>query len=215
MKQIMWLVAFLVLADCGGVGLAQSDAVVDQPLIAHAILVPSQQDSESPAEALDTQRERAALRVFLKSLQERIVPAAGAMPADKYRFAPTDGEFKGVRTFGQQVKHLAATNYILAAAALGEEPPSSAGDENGPEAVRTKAEVLEYLRESFDSLSKAIDVIGKRSVPVRSSPISPLQGVSATRLTLVVEALMHASNHYGQMVEYLRMNGVVPPASRP
>ncbi|MDX6459341.1 MAG: hypothetical protein QOE55_3038 [Acidobacteriaceae bacterium] len=119
MKQIMGLVAFLVLADCGGVGLAQSDAVVDQPLIAHAILVPSQQDSKSPAEALDTQRERDALRVFLKSLQERIVPAAGAMPADKYRFAPTDGEFKGVRTFGQQVKHLAATNYILAAAALG------------------------------------------------------------------------------------------------
>jgi hypothetical protein len=115
----MGLVAFLVLADCGGVGLAQSDAVVDQPLIAHAILVPSQQDSKSPAEALDTQRERDALRVFLKSLQERIVPAAGAMPADKYRFAPTDGEFKGVRTFGQQVKHLAATNYILAAAALG------------------------------------------------------------------------------------------------
>jgi uncharacterized damage-inducible protein DinB len=214
-KQIMWLVAFLVLADCGGVGLAQSDAVVDQPFIAHAILVPSQQDSKSPAEALDTQRERDALRVFLKSLQERIVSAAGAMPADKYRFAPTDGEFKGVRTFGQQVKHLAATNYILAAAALGGEPPSSAGDESGPEAVRTKAEVLEYLRESFDSLSKAIDVIGKRNVPVRSSPISPLQGVSATRLTLVVEALMHASNHYGQMVEYLRMNGVVPPASRP
>jgi hypothetical protein len=51
-KQIMGLVAFLVLADCGGVGLAQSDAVVDQPLIAHAILVPSQQDSKSPAEAL-------------------------------------------------------------------------------------------------------------------------------------------------------------------
>ncbi|MDT7817500.1 MAG: hypothetical protein QOJ42_7416, partial [Acidobacteriaceae bacterium] len=67
MKQIMGLVAFLVLADCGGVGLAQSDAVVDQPLIAHAILVPSQQDSKSPAEALDTQRERDALRVFLKS----------------------------------------------------------------------------------------------------------------------------------------------------
>jgi len=47
-------------------------------------------------------------------------------------------EFKGVRTFGQMVKHLSATNHILAAAALGEEPPADAGDEVGPESVRTK-----------------------------------------------------------------------------
>ena len=51
------------------------------------------------------------------------------MPADKYGFAPADGEFKGVRTFGQQVKHLAATNHILAAAALGEHTPADAGGE--------------------------------------------------------------------------------------
>jgi hypothetical protein len=70
---------------------------------------------------------------------------ADAMPAAKYGFAPRDGEFKGVRTFGQMVKHLAATNYILGAAALGEEPPTDAGDELGLEAVRTKAEILNYL----------------------------------------------------------------------
>ena len=137
------------------------------------------------------------------------------MPADKFGFVPTDGEFKGVRTFGQQVKHLAATNYILSAAALGERLPTDAGDEIGPESVRTKAEILDYLRASFAQLAKAIDAIGDSNVLVMSSPISPLKGAHVTRNALIMESLVHAFAHYGQMVEYLRMNGVVPPASRP
>lgn len=169
----------------------------------------------SDSGALDAQREKHALHVLLRSVQKQIESAADAMPADKYGFAPTDGEFKGVRTFGQMVKHLSATNYILAAAALGEQSPADAGDEQGPETVRTKAEILAYLQGSFAQLDKAIDAIGEKSVAVKSSPISPLKGPEATRSALVVESLIHSFDHYGQMVEYLRMNGVVPPASRP
>jgi hypothetical protein len=136
------------------------------------------------------------------------------MPADKYGFAPSVGEFQGVRTFGREVKHLAATNYILAAAALGQAPPSDAGDEEGPDSVVTKQQHITYLEGSFDALERAIDAIGNRRVPVRSSPISPFQGATATRLSLIAESLIHSYDHYGQMVEYLRMNGVVPPASK-
>ena len=168
---------------------------------------------ETPS--LDVEREKHAVRVLAKLTENVIVSAANAMPADKYGFAPTDGEFKGVRTFGQMVKHLSATNYILAAAALGEEPPADAGDELGPEAARTKAEILNYLKGSFAYLDKAIEAIGQKNTPVKSSPISPLKSGEATRLALAVESLVHAFDHYGQMVEYLRMNGVVPPASRP
>ena len=171
-------------------------------------------DTEDAA-SLDAQREKHALQVLAKLTEKVIVSAADAMPADKYGFAPTDGEFKGVRTFGQMVKHLFATNYILAAAALGQEPPADAGDEFGPDAVRTKAEILNYLTGSFAYLDQAIEAIGQKTVPVKSSPISPLKSAEATRLALVVESLAHAFDHYGQMVEYLRMNGVVPPASRP
>jgi hypothetical protein len=113
------------------------------------------------------------------------------------------------------VKHLAATNYMLAAAALGEQPPADAGDETGPEAIRTKEEILAYLDGSFVRLGEAIDAIGNPEVAVKSSPISPLPAAQTTRLALLVEALIHAFDHYGQMVEYLRMNGVVPPASLP
>ena len=167
------------------------------------------------AAPLDAVREKRALQALLKIAEEEIIPAVDAMPADKFGFAPTDGEFKGVRTFGQMVKHLSATNHILAAAALGEEPPADAGDEVGPEAVRTKAEILKYLNGSFAHLSKAIEAIGQTDALVNPSPISPLKRGEVTRSALVVESLMHACDHYGQIVEYLRMNGIVPPASRP
>jgi len=182
-----------------------------------SILAQAAQQRVAAAEAasLDTQRERRALQTLSKLAEKVIVSAADAMPADKFGFAPTDGEFKGVRTFGQMVKHLSATNYILAAASLGEEPPADAGDELGPETVRTKAEILNYLKGSFAQLDKAVEAIGQKNTSVKSSPISPLKGAEVTRLALVVESLVHAFDHYGQMVEYLRMNGVVPPESRP
>src|ERR1700719_609784 len=123
--------------------------------------------------SLDAEREKHAMQVLAKLTEKVIVDAADAMPADKYGFAPSDGEFKCVRTFGQMPKHLSATNYILAAAALGEEPPADAGDELGPEAVRTKAEILNYLKNSFVYLDKAIEAIGQKNTPVKSSPISP------------------------------------------
>jgi uncharacterized damage-inducible protein DinB len=198
--QKMKLILMLVLWLTSGSALAQ---------------VGRQRVDAKEAASLHSEREKHALQVLAKLTEKVIVSAADAMPADKYGFAPTDGEFKGVRTFGQMVKHLSATNYILAAAALGKDPPTDAGDELGPEAVRTKDELLRYLKGSFVYLDKAVEAIGQKSTPVKSSPISPLKSTEATRMALVVESLVHAFDHYGQMVEYLRMNGVVPPASRP
>lgn len=165
--------------------------------------------------SLDAQQEKRALESLMKLVEKEIISAVDAMPADKFGFAPTDGEFKGVRTFGQMVKHFSATNHILAAAALGEEPPADAGDEFGPESVRTKAEILTYLKGSFLHLDKAVEAIGQTEIPANASPISPLKRGEVTRLALITETLLHAYDHYGQMVEYLRMNGIVPPASRP
>jgi hypothetical protein len=215
MKTMNWIFASLLLFACNNVALAQTKKPSSAVLVAQTTIPGAQERADKSAGALDAQREKHALQVFLKLGQTLIVSAADTMPADKYGFAPTDGEFKGVRTFGQQVKHLAATNYILAAAALGEEPPAGAGDEMGPDTVRTKAEILDYLNGSFEHLAKAIEAIGDKNATVKSSPISPLKGAVTTRLALTVEAMIHAFDHYGQMVEYLRMNGVVPPASRP
>lgn len=208
-KKICVLVLWLI---CAGAALAQTHQSGRLALLREAVLT---QQAAKESVPLDAQREKRAVEIFLRSVEKQITSAAEAMPADKYGFTPTDGEFKGVRSFGQQVKHLAATNHILAAAALGEEPPADAGDETGPEKVRTKAEILDYLNSSFAHLSKAVDAIGSTNGAVKASPISPLPASVATRLALTVEALIHAFDHYGQMVEYLRMNGIVPPASRP
>lgn len=216
MKQLSWGLAFFLWLATDTTALAQGNYSELTVLAGHPGMAASEQLATSRnAATLDAQQEKHALEVFLKLETKLIVSAADAMPADKYGFAPTDGEFQGVRTFGQQLKHLSATNHILAAAALGEEPPADAGDEMGPETVRTKAEILNYLNASFAHLGKAIDAIGDKSASVKSSPISPLKAGEATRLALVVESLIHAFDHYGQMVEYLRMNGVVPPGSRP
>jgi hypothetical protein len=189
-KKMRWVIASLFLFGCASTALAQANKQVER--------------------RTSTQ----ALEILFNIVERNVVSAAEAMPANKYPFAPTSGEFKGVRTFGEQVKHAAATNYILGAVALGEKRPTDAGDETGPESVRTKPEIMEYLKGSFVYLRKAMAAIDDQNYVVATDPISPLQGGTATRLGLVVESLIHAYDHYGQMVEYLRMNGVVPPASR-
>src|SRR5208282_2955532 len=64
----------------------------------------------------------------IKTIESEFVPAAEAMPEGKYDFAPTNGEFKGVRTFAEQIKHVAASNYLIAAHILGEKPPVDANE---------------------------------------------------------------------------------------
>ncbi len=146
------------------------------------------------------------------NVEHEFVPAADAMPEDKFGFAPTNGEFKGVRTYGEQIKHVAAVNYIFGAAILSEKPPVDVGDESGPASVKTKAEILTYLKDSFTYVHKAILTINEKNVvePLKS----PFGEGSITRLGMATSVAAHCFDHYGQMVVYLRMNGIVPPASR-
>jgi uncharacterized damage-inducible protein DinB len=150
------------------------------------------------------------------SIEEReITGAADSMPEDKYSFAPTNGEFKGVRTFAQQVKHIATTNDRVFGAILGQPPATPASQfeaENGPDSVQTKAQIMEYLKESFALGHKAIATINAENafVDLEKSPIPFLR----TPAAIVIFDCAHSMDHYGQMVEYLRDNGIVPPASR-
>src|SRR5579862_1253608 len=147
-----------------------------------------------------------------KGMEQEIVPAAEAMPEDKFNYAPTQGEFKGVRTFAQQVKHIAATNYMFAAGILGEKPPVELGGENGPDSMTSKADIVKFLKDSFAYLHKALDSMNESTALAEIA--SPFGSNKTTRLRLAIIAVSHPWDHYGQMVEYLRANGIVPPASR-
>ena len=170
----------------------------------------------APAQEKKSNDERRTLTQVLDhmvlNLEHEFVPAADAMPEDKYAFAPTNGEFKGVRNFGQQIKHVAAVNYELGAAILGEKPPADINDEEGPASLRTKAEILNYLKDSFAYVHKAIQTINEKNLV--ETVKSPFGEGKVSRLGLASSVVGHGFDHYGQMVEYLRMNGIIPPASR-
>lgn len=152
-----------------------------------------------------------ALNNVLNIGKGEFMAAADAMPENKYSYAPTSGEFKGVRTFAEEVKHVAAVNYIFGAAILQEKPPVDVGGENGPDSVKTKAEILKFASDSFDYLQKALaSVTDKNELDLVDSFFGKVP-----RLTIASFACAHPMDHYGQMVEYLRSNGIVPPASRP
>jgi hypothetical protein len=145
-------------------------------------------------------------------VENEFVPAAEAMPEDKYPFAPTNGEFKGVRTFAQQVKHVAAVNYMVGAAILEEKPPVELGGENGPDSMKTKADIVKFIKDSFAYVHKAVGTINEANLlnPIKS----PFSDNMVSRLGMATLIVGHCFDHYGQMVEYLRMNSIVPPASR-
>jgi uncharacterized damage-inducible protein DinB len=150
----------------------------------------------------------------LKLVEQQFVAVAEAMPADNYDFAPPGPNFDGVRTFALEVRHVAAANMGFYSVMLGQPLPAGVsfnGATNGPEELKTKAQIVAYLKESFALGHKAIAAMTPENqlglVPNAPGPFMN------TRLGLASFSIEHANDHYGQMVVYLRMNGVVPPPS--
>ena len=141
-------------------------------------------------------------------MEQQFVPAAEAMPEDKFFWAPASGEFHDVRNFAEQLIHVAEVNFALSAAILGESPHQGSPAEK----LKNRSAVLQYLKDSFTHTHQAFSSITEQNAKL---PIKhPLFDMITTRMGLGIVAIAHPFDHYGQMVEYLRMNNVVPPASR-
>jgi hypothetical protein len=146
---------------------------------------------------------------FVTKTEQALVAVADAMPENKYSFAPTNGEFKGVRTFAQMVKHVAVANYAGASAILKEKPPVDLGSSsNGPDSITSKADILKFLKGSFAYLHKALSSLNEKNI-VEQVP-NPEGGGTVPKLDIATRFLWHDFDHYGQLVEYLRMNGIDP-----
>ncbi len=186
-------IACLVLLLFGAVAIAQEKPKPEAP-----------KEPPSVTQILD--------RTF-SNLEREFVPAVEAMPEDKFGFTPTNGEFKDVRTFRQQAMHVAATNYQVAAAILGEKAPVEYGKgDNGPENVTSKADVVKFVKDSFAYTHKALATVNDKNL--NGWIKNPFGDGQATRMGMAMIVTWHSFDHYGQMVEYLRMNGIIPPASR-
>ncbi len=153
---------------------------------------------------------------LLQFTERKVLAIAEAMPAEEYGFTPTVGEFKEVRDFREQLKHIAADNYLDGAALLGEKsPPGNLGfGESGSASVKTKTEVIAYLKDSFAYLHRAVRAMDDGNAPLRRPDFLPYGPATTTRLLIMLANIGHSNDHYGQLIEYLRMNGIVPPASR-
>jgi len=145
-----------------------------------------------------------------RMVSRQFVSLAEAMPADKYAFKPTAGAFDGARSFGEQVKHVACANYGFFNEIEGKEPPANCAT-GGPNPAKTKDELVKYLRDSFDYAERILSTVDAKTMLDR---VTGPYGAPNTRLGVMTVAVWHASDHYGQLVEYARLCGIVPPASR-
>ena len=144
---------------------------------------------------------------LLGLITKGLVSLADAMPADRYEFRPTAGAFTDVRTFGEQVRHAATMIFMTAAILLQEKSPHGPGaNDNGPATVQGKQQILEYLNASIAYARKAMSSL---TVQNHLDPLKTYFG-SQPRIEVAAGIIYHSYNHYGQMVVYARMNGVVP-----
>jgi len=165
---------------------------------------PSQQPSPTIAYVVDRE---------ISAIEKQVVDAAEAMPEDKFNFSPESlkipgNEYKGVRTFAVQVKHIASSNYFIWSPLTGDKVPENIKDGNGPADLKSKVDILKLLKDSFALGHKAAATLTAENM------LQTPGNSKSTRLHLANFGVAHAYDHYGQMVEYLRMNGIVPPASR-
>lgn len=152
----------------------------------------------------------AAIQAQWKFVAAEFISAADAMPDDIYNFAPTNGDFKGVRTFAEQVRHVACANFAFFKETEKLPPPPDC-EKGEPANIKTKADLMTYLGQSF---VYGETVIGKVTSLNMTDPVEGRYAGPSTKIGMCITAVWHVSDHYGQLVEYLRMNAIVPPASR-
>ncbi len=194
--QIFMLSAVLMVCALATWRLSQNVAAASSP-----------QQPSQPAPTLAANIDSQVSRV-----EKLIVAVAEAMPEDKFNFTPESlkipgSDYAGVLTFAGQVKHVAAGNYFIWSAVTGDKLAEELfNDGRGPDNLKRKAEIIQFLKDSFALGHKAAATL---------TPENMLQSTGrSTRISMATFCVGEAYNHYGQMVEYLRMNGIVPPASR-
>ena len=175
--------------------------------------------AQTPAPAAIAKVDPAkSLDAAVTGLEKQLVPLAEAMPAEKYSFAPSSDlfkpgatvDYKGVRTFGQQLAHIIQANDFFFLGVQGIAKPDAAMTAKlaAIGKLTEKDDLIKALKESFASAHEAVATLTPENAWDHAG-----RNATDTRAEEVTHALGHSYDIYGQLVEYLRMNGIVPPAS--
>lgn len=184
----------------GAVRLTNITAVV----LALAVSVPAQAQSPNPLTS--------GAKFHYGIIKGYVTRAAAKMPEEHYPFRPTPD----VRTFAQLIGHLADANYRLCSVLAGQDPPMDAGIEKNQHA---KSDLIKALDQSFTYCDKVYadmsDEAGKPIVKFDAGGEGSRVPIQMPRLTVLAFHAGHAFEHYGNIVTYMRLKGVVPPSSEP
>src|SRR5258708_9705003 len=196
--------SFLLLA-----ALVFAVAALEQRLKASAAAsTPQAQQTQQPSPTVGSVVDRE-----ISAIEKQILNAAEAMPEDKFNFSPESlnipgDDYKGVRTFAVQVKHVASSNYFIWSPLTGDKVPENIKDGNGPADLKSKADIIKFLKDSFALGHKAAATLTAENM------LQTPGNSKSTRLHLATFSVAHAYDHYGQMFECFRLSVIVPPASR-
>ena len=196
--------AALILVPLSFVSSISAAAALESSNGTAAATTPNNEPSATVASVVDRE---------IGNVEKQILDVAEAMPEDKFNFTPESlnlpgADYKGVRSFAGQLKHVAASNYYIWSPLTGDMLPPDLGNGNGPVTMKSKADIIKFLKDSFALGHKAAATLTPENI------LQLPQKSKSTRLRLAEFGIAHACDHYGQMVEYLRMNGILPPASR-
>jgi|SRR5579863_425089 len=153
-----------------------------------------------------------ARQIFDKQLsaaERDVMAVVETMPANQFDFVPTDGAFQHARTFGVQVRHIAFCLNEVAVALLGEKMLPHT-DQEGPRNLTSRDEIVRYLKDAFLHAHKAIGTLTNENLLEQIADTYSSQ-LKMTRVEAAGIFISHTYDHYGQIVEYLRMNNRVPP----
>ncbi len=196
----------LIVSGCGVTSLiAQNQAA---PLNSTVAPVGARAPAPAPGAAVAPAK---SFDEMLSAFEKEMMGVANAMPAEKYNFAPSAAvfapsqktEYAGVRTFGAMLIHIAQANYFYGGRLSGLQTDVNVG---GLSELKDKEKILAALEASFVFLHKAMATL------TSANAFESVRG-DTTRASLAGGVVAHGFDHYGQLVEYLRMNGIVPPAS--
>jgi len=161
--------------------------------------------AQTPARPSSPQPVADAVRTSWEGAKKNIRDSAMDVPEALYSFKPIDT----VRTFGQIVAHVAGANYEFCSAGKGEKSPKA---ENAFEGLATKAAILQAWNESVTYCDAVYKSLTDKSAAEAIN--MPFNGGKGVRIATLMGNVDHLSEHYGNLVTYMRLKGIVPPTSR-
>jgi uncharacterized damage-inducible protein DinB len=183
------------------------------PFLAAALLAASV--FTLPAHGQDAKKEAAikpadspsqAVLAAWNDIGRKLIAMAEDFPEDKYDFKPTPAQ----RSFAEQLLHAAGANYFFTSTVLGEKPPE--GDPKRDQ-YKTKADVAAFVKKAFADGAAAIKTKGDKGLS--DLVVDPFEHKQYRVIDFAYGFIEHSGEHYGQLVVYYRVAGLVPPESRP